>query len=87
MVFNATFYNISVISGIQFYWWMKPEYPKKTTDLSLTNLITYCYIEHTCLNRVRHNHRDPIPQDIITNNMLIYFSTFIQSHIISSFFI
>jgi hypothetical protein len=29
MVFNATFYNISVI-----LWWRKPEYPEKTTDLS-----------------------------------------------------
>ena len=28
MVFNTTFNNISVIS------WRKPEYPKKTTDLS-----------------------------------------------------
>jgi hypothetical protein len=32
MVFNATFNNISV-TGIswRFYWWRKPEYPKKTT--------------------------------------------------------
>jgi hypothetical protein len=33
MVFNATFNNISVISW-QFYWWRKPEYLEKTTDLS-----------------------------------------------------
>ena len=26
MVFNATFNNISVICGSQFYWWRKPEY-------------------------------------------------------------
>ena len=34
MVFNATFSNISVIRyhGGQFYWWMKPECPEKTTD-------------------------------------------------------
>ena len=23
--------------GGQFYWWMKPEYPEKTTDLSQAN--------------------------------------------------
>jgi hypothetical protein len=32
-VFNPTFNNISVICGGQFYWWRKPEYPEKTTDL------------------------------------------------------
>jgi hypothetical protein len=34
MVFNASFNNISAIFGGQFYWWMKPEDPEKTTDLS-----------------------------------------------------
>jgi hypothetical protein len=33
IVFNTTFHNISVIRGGQFYWWRKPEYPEKTTDL------------------------------------------------------
>ena len=33
IVFNATFNNSSVISWGQFYWWRKPEYPVKTTDL------------------------------------------------------
>ena len=33
MVFNATFNNISVISWWSFYWWRKPEYQEKTTDL------------------------------------------------------
>jgi len=35
MVFNATFNNVSVISwrSLQFYWWRKPEYSEKTTDL------------------------------------------------------
>jgi hypothetical protein len=33
----------------QFYWWRKPEYPGNTPTCckSLTNLITYCYIEYT----------------------------------------
>jgi hypothetical protein len=34
MVFNATLNNISVISWLSVYWWRKPEYPEKTTDLS-----------------------------------------------------
>ena len=34
MVLNATFNNISAISWRQFYWWKKPGYPEKTTDLS-----------------------------------------------------
>jgi len=33
MLLNATFNNISVILWHQFYWWRKPEYPEKTTDL------------------------------------------------------
>ena len=37
MVFNATFNNISVIHGDQFYWWRKSEYPEKTTDLPQVN--------------------------------------------------
>ena len=38
MVLNAIFNNISVISWCQFYWWRKPEDPKKTTDLSQFNI-------------------------------------------------
>ena len=35
--------------GGQFYWWKKLEYPVKTLNCckSLTNLITWCYIEYT----------------------------------------
>jgi len=34
LVFSATFNNISIYRGGQFYWWRKREYPMKTTDLS-----------------------------------------------------
>jgi hypothetical protein len=34
IVFNTTFNNISAISCSQFYYWRKPEYSEKTTDLS-----------------------------------------------------
>jgi len=32
-VLNTTFNNTSVISQWLVYWWKKPEYPKKITDL------------------------------------------------------
>jgi len=33
MVFNTTLNIISVISWQLVYWWKKPDYPEKTTDL------------------------------------------------------
>jgi hypothetical protein len=47
MVFNAIPTIFQSYRGSQFYW-RKPEYPEKTTDLfkSLTNFITYCWIEY-----------------------------------------
>jgi hypothetical protein len=34
MVFNASSNNMLLYHGGQFYWWRKPEYLEKTTDLS-----------------------------------------------------
>ena len=46
MVFNAAFNNISPISW-RNYWWWKPEYAEKTTDLSqVTDKLDHMYGVH-----------------------------------------
>jgi hypothetical protein len=35
MVLNVTFNNIQLNRGGQFYWWRKPVYPEKTTEILL----------------------------------------------------
>jgi hypothetical protein len=46
MVFNATFNNIQLYHGGQFYWWRKPEYTEKTTDLPQVPDKTYHILLH-----------------------------------------
>jgi len=51
-------FNISVIyRGGQFYWWKKPEYPKKTTDLQqVADKFLSHTVVHLALSGIRtHN--------------------------------
>jgi len=56
MVFKATFNNIHLYGGGQFYWWRKLEYPEKTTDLSQVNDQLYhmmLYRVHLPISRIQ----------------------------------
>ena len=75
-VFNATFINVSVISLRSVYWWRKPEYTEKTTDLSqvtdrLYRVSHYVVSSTLAMNGVR-THNVAVNQATIRSMLVVH---------------
>jgi hypothetical protein len=57
-VFNATFNNIQLYRGGQFYWWRKSEYLKKTVGCDSLDVSALLYIFFSLVNIYKELEKD-----------------------------
>ena len=67
MVFNAIFNYFSALSWSQYYWWRKPEYPEKTTELlQVTDKLSHNDISSTPCHERGSNSQLPYNHDHVS---------------------
>jgi hypothetical protein len=78
MVFITTFNNISVILWRSVYWWRKPEYPEKSTDLSqvtVTDFHSPCLLAKT----TGHHYDISLHLSWLRPNQSVHITTFLAT--------